>query len=131
MTALWEETAFRGFLLPQLYLKLSGHRWVRLWGALLLSQIVFAAAHIPAHVMIRHLTGLPLLRMLLLQGFAGILLGLLYLRTRNLWIAIGICLVAAALAWLLPERGARRAAARLGEEDAELASAGLVGIERP
>jgi MFS family permease len=51
--------------------------------------------------------------------------------TTAMWIAIGICVVAGALAWFLPEHGARRAAARLGEEDAELASAGLVGIERP
>jgi MFS family permease len=51
--------------------------------------------------------------------------------TTAMWIAIGICLIAGALAWLLPERGARRAAARLGEEDAELGTAGLVGVERP
>jgi hypothetical protein len=48
-----------------------------------------------------------------------------------MWIAIGICLVAGALAWVLPERSAGRADARLGEEDAELGTAGLVGIERP
>lgn len=89
-TALWEEVAFRGFLLPQLYLKIAGHRWLRLWGALILSQIIFAAAHAPAHIMLRDLSGGPLLQMLLLQGFAGLLLGLLYLRTRNLWIAVGI-----------------------------------------
>jgi MFS family permease len=51
--------------------------------------------------------------------------------TTAMWIAIGICLVAGALAWFLPERGARRAAGALGEEDAELGTAGLVGIERP
>jgi hypothetical protein len=53
--------------------------------------------------------------------------------TTTLWISIAICLLAGALAWLLPERGARRAhAARaLAEEDAELGAAGLVGIERP
>ena len=48
-----------------------------------------------------------------------------------MWIAIAICVVAGALAWVLPERGARRGERRLGEEDAELGTAGLVGIERP
>jgi hypothetical protein len=50
-----------------------------------------------------------------------------------MWIAIAICGVAGALAWFLPERGGRRSAATatLGEEDAELGAAGLVGIERP
>ena len=109
-TAMWEELAFRGFLLPQLYLKLPGQHWARLWGALLLSQIVFACAHIPAHIMLRHLWGSALLQMLALQGFAGVLLGLLYFRTRNLWIAIGIHglanaptpLTGGALGWELP-----------------------------
>jgi MFS family permease len=51
-----------------------------------------------------------------------------------LWIAAGIGVVAAALAWTLPRQGgvgAAAAAPRLGEEDAELGSAGLVGVERP
>lgn len=51
--------------------------------------------------------------------------------TTAIWIAVGICLVAGALAWLLPERGARRRANVLGQEDAELGASGLVGIERP
>jgi hypothetical protein len=53
--------------------------------------------------------------------------------TTTMWIAIAICGVAGALAWFLPERGARRAAAAaaLGEKDAELGAAGLVGIKRP
>ncbi len=51
--------------------------------------------------------------------------------TTALWIAVGVCVAASALAWVLPERGARRAAMRLGEEDAELGTAGLVGVERP
>jgi hypothetical protein len=52
--------------------------------------------------------------------------------TTTLWIAIAICGIAGALAWLLPERGARRAAAAAhGEQDAELGAAGLVGIDRP
>jgi MFS family permease len=51
--------------------------------------------------------------------------------TTAMWVAIVICVVAASLAWFLPERGARRSSAVLGEEDAEIGAAGLVGIERP
>lgn len=52
--------------------------------------------------------------------------------TTAMWVAIAICLLAGALAWVLPERGRRLAApTALGEEDAELGAAGLVGIERP
>lgn len=50
--------------------------------------------------------------------------------TLVLWIAVGICVLASALAWVLPERGRSAREELLGEEDAELASAGLVGMER-
>ena len=52
--------------------------------------------------------------------------------TLALWIAVGICVAAAALAAILPARG-RISDPReemLGEEDAELATAGLVGLTR-
>lgn len=52
--------------------------------------------------------------------------------TLVLWVGTAICVAAAVLAWVLPGRG--RAGDRreevLGEEDAELASAGLVGLTR-
>ena len=51
-----------------------------------------------------------------------------------LWIAAGICVAAALLAWVLPARAVARAelAAQEGmsEEDAEVGSAGLVGLTR-
>ncbi len=50
--------------------------------------------------------------------------------TLVLWIAVGICLAAAALSWVLPERGRAAREDLLGEEDAELATAGVVGLER-
>ena len=50
--------------------------------------------------------------------------------TTAMWVAIAICILAAGLAWWLPERRAGAPAA-LGGEDAELGTAGLVGIERP
>jgi hypothetical protein len=89
-TAAYEEIAFRGFLYPQLYLKVPGSPRTRFWVALLSSQLVFALGHAPAHLVIRHLSGALLMRMLVLQWFAGIMLLLLYLRTRNLWIVMGI-----------------------------------------
>ena len=52
--------------------------------------------------------------------------------TTGLWVAAAICVVAATLAWVLP--GGSRASTRreevLGEEDAGLATAGLVGLTR-
>ena len=89
-TALYEEIAFRGFLFPQFYLKLRGSHRVRFWGALLASQFLFAIGHAPAHIVIRHLSGAALWTQVVLQGFAGVMLLLLYLRTRNLWIVIGV-----------------------------------------
>jgi uncharacterized protein len=89
-TALYEEIAYRGFLFPQLCLKIGGPYRARFWIALLASQVVFAASHIPAHITLRNLSGSALWTTVVLQGIVGILLVLLYLRTRNLWISIGI-----------------------------------------
>jgi MFS family permease len=52
--------------------------------------------------------------------------------TLALWIAVGICVAAAALAFVLPARGRPPGPPELvlGEEDAELATAGLVGLTR-
>ena len=88
--ALYEEIAFRGFLYPQLYLKFRGSHRVRFWMALLVSQFLFAIGHVPAHLMIRHLSGRGLWTTVILQGLIGVVLLLLYLRTRNLWISVGI-----------------------------------------
>lgn len=88
--ALYEEIAYRGFLFPQLYLKIRGTHRTRFWIALVLSQVLFAAGHIPAHLTLRNLSGSALWTTLLLQAIVGLLLVLLYLRTRNLWICIGI-----------------------------------------
>jgi uncharacterized protein len=89
-TALYEEIAFRGFLFPQLYLKTRGTHRARFWTALLASQIVFGLIHFPGHVFIRNMSGPSLWGMMAAQAFVGVLLLLLYLRTRNLWIAIGV-----------------------------------------
>jgi len=88
--ALYEEVAYRGFLFPQLYLKLSGPHRRRFWTALLVSQALFASSHVPAHIALRNLSGAALWSRVVVQGVAGVLLLLVYLRTRNLWISIGL-----------------------------------------
>ncbi len=52
--------------------------------------------------------------------------------TLVLWVAVGICVAAAALAWVLPARAGATGPREEGfvEEDAELATAGLVGLTR-
>ena len=92
-TALVEEIIFRGYLLTQVREKLH-RRWPgsarrALIPALLISQFSFAAFHLPGHIA----SGLgpvdiviDLVRLTLL----GTLFALLYLRTGNLFIGIGI-----------------------------------------
>jgi membrane protease YdiL (CAAX protease family) len=112
-TALFEEIAFRGFLYPQLVLKLRRAGRTGGWAAAaagLVSQLFFAASHLPSHLIIRHWAGGVLWTQLLLQGIAGILLLLIYLRTRSLWIAVGLhgladaptALVPGTLSWEIP-----------------------------
>ncbi|MCS5479938.1 CPBP family intramembrane metalloprotease [Corynebacterium sp. YIM 101645] len=91
--ALYEELVYRGFLFTQVLLRLrqrwpaSVHRpWV---AALLISQFLFAIRHIPSALaggMGATDIGLELIRLTVL----GILLALLYVRTANLFIVIGV-----------------------------------------
>ena len=90
--ALFEELAYRGFLFPQLYLRIhgSGERpWMRFVITLLISQALFALVHIPNRLyMGMTLSELsPDLAMLI--GW-GVLFTLVYLRTDNLFIVTGI-----------------------------------------
>jgi membrane protease YdiL (CAAX protease family) len=87
-----EEVIYRGFLLTQVYLLLkgpiSGRKW-RVTAAVLASQLLFSLSHIPQ----RLVTGsspLALLPDLLLVWLVGILLAVLYLRTENLFVVIGV-----------------------------------------
>lgn len=87
-----EEIAFRGFLLGQLFLKfrdrrLGGHLAMLL--ALGVSQSIFALMHIPCQAC----NGVQWVDMpLTLLGLvgSGLLLSLIYLRTANLFIAVGV-----------------------------------------
>lgn len=90
-TAVYEEIAFRGFVYPQLYLKLPGTPAARLWLAMAGTELLFALSHIPGHLALRAEMGAGAIALrVLVQGLAGAVLLVVYLRTRNLWIAIGL-----------------------------------------
>ena len=89
--ALFEEIAYRGFLLPQTHRRLSAIRRpaLRIFVAVLVSQAVFALIHIPNRIY----TGLPLaaypMDLVRLLGL-GALFAVIYLRTGSLLLAVGI-----------------------------------------
>ena len=91
--ALAEETIYRGFLPPQIWLKLRGGllvhlRW-RLLLAALISQTVFALAHIPNRIFNGMAVEEIALDMVVLIIF-GLYYLFLYLRTSNLFFAVGV-----------------------------------------
>ena len=90
--ALFEEVTFRGFLLPQCYFRLRSlqqHPRTRVLVALLASQLLFALYHIP--VMLSNGVSLIQLPLALLPILLiGLLLAVIYLRTRNLFLAVGL-----------------------------------------
>jgi hypothetical protein len=92
-TALFTEITYRGFLLPQVYLKLE--RYVRLPSreilliALVLSVALYVVLLVPAwiqtHVIGVHLAGNAASAMLI-----GLVNAMLYLRTNNLYLNVGL-----------------------------------------
>lgn len=90
--ALFEEIAYRGFLFPQIYLHLDRlrHRaWWRLGAAILLSQVIFALSHIPNRLYLGMMPEQLLPDLLLLLGW-GVLYTIIYLRTDNLFLVVGV-----------------------------------------
>jgi membrane protease YdiL (CAAX protease family) len=91
--ALFEETAYRGFLLPQIYLLLAARSvWsakTRLIAGVAISQAFFALMHIPIRLhQGTEPAALPL--NLLATVCFGIFLCWVYLQTGNLFIAVGV-----------------------------------------
>lgn len=90
--ALFEEILFRGLLFQQVRLRLlrSGRRPATALGlGLVISQAIFAAIHVPLRVK----SGMPLSALpaeLALLFALGVLLGLVYWRTGNLFVSVGI-----------------------------------------
>lgn len=91
--ALIEEISYRGYLLPQLYLKMAAwwphRRELRLALALLLSQSLFALLHLPFLLSVGvSASDLPLVVPVI--GVFGLFFSAVYLRTNNLFFAMGI-----------------------------------------
>lgn len=89
MTAV-EEATFRGFVLPQLWLRLRGPARVRTWGAVVGSAALFALVHVPNRRLMMGLDGALLAANLAGLLVSGIFFAVLYLRTANLWVTGGI-----------------------------------------
>jgi len=91
--ALYEDVAYRGFLFPQLLLKARA-RWPTdagraMAGAMVVSQVLFALRHVPGDLVAG--TGPAAIALhLLIVTVIGIALVLLYRRTGNLFIVIGV-----------------------------------------
>ena len=90
--ALFEEIVFRGFLLPQCYFRI---RWLksrprtRILVALLISQLLFALYHIPVNLS-NGTRSIQLLAILFLILLISLLLAIVYLRTSNLFVVVGL-----------------------------------------
>jgi CAAX protease family protein len=90
--ALFEEIAYRGFLFPQLFLRfaaLEDRPWGRLALAIILSQGVFALSHIPNRIYLGMTPNEIALDLLMLLGW-GTLYTLIYLKTDNLFVVVGV-----------------------------------------
>lgn len=91
--SLLEEIAYRGYLLPQLYVVLST-RWSQnggraLAGALVLSQTVFAVLHVPLFMFSGMAPDLIPYAVLGI-GIVGLAFSLMYLGTGNLFFVMGV-----------------------------------------
>ena len=92
--ALYEEIVYRGFLLPQLAKKFTRLSWsgsprLAFLLALLVSQTVFALVHVPGRLAAGVEIG-NLLAFLAAPFVLGVLFALVYVRTGNLFVAIGL-----------------------------------------
>lgn len=91
-TGLCEELTIRAFLLIQLAKKFDtskGRKPYPFIAAMVVSSIFFALLHIP-RLSAEGITGYSLLMWMVLLTIAGIFLSLVYLRTGNLFVAIGL-----------------------------------------
>jgi len=91
--ALSEEIMFRGFLFPQLYLKIkfskqSGKK-KRLIISILVSQLCFALMHIPNLTRIK-IPGISLYLNLVTLLVLGVFFTVIFLRTNNIFVAVGL-----------------------------------------
>ncbi len=91
-TALAEELAFRGFLTPQVYLQLDEVKprpYINLAIALVAVQLLFALSHLPQRLQ-HNVTGVELIANLGFTWAIGIGFALIYFRTGNLFLVVGV-----------------------------------------
>ena len=81
--AIGEETVFRGYLLTGL-----NTVWGK-WRALLVMTIIFGLFHLPAYVE-NGMQSVTLTLAIVLASLFGLLFGLVYLRTRSLWLPVSL-----------------------------------------
>lgn len=91
-TAFIEEMVFRGFLLPEFYVKASRHGpcTVAVVTALLGSLLAFSLFHLPHDLFVRNIGGLDLLAEQWVRFKVGFLYAAVYLITRNLFVGVGL-----------------------------------------
>lgn len=89
--ALLEEILFRGFLLVQIYLCLKkiNSNTSRIIYAMLISQSIFAAIHIPNRIY-SGLVGMEFVYDFIMLVILGVIFSLLYVLTKNLFFVIGV-----------------------------------------
>lgn len=90
--ALFEELAYRGFVFPQLYLRLHGdgeRPWHGFLLTLLISQALFALVHIPNRLYLGMSAGEIAADLAMLIGW-GVLFTLIYMRTDNIFLVTGV-----------------------------------------
>lgn len=89
--ALLEEVLFRGFLLVQIYLLLKkvNNNTSRIGYAMLISQSIFAAIHIPNRIY-SGLVGMDFVYDFIVLVILGVIFSLLYVLTKNLFFVIGV-----------------------------------------
>ncbi|HEY9062232.1 MAG TPA: type II CAAX endopeptidase family protein [Pseudobacteroides sp.] len=86
--ALFEEIAFRGFLLVQLSKK-CGNKKPNIILGLVISQLIFALIHVPNRIL-NGMSILEILPSLLIVFLLGVFFSIIYLFTDNLFLAVGI-----------------------------------------
>ncbi|MFW9868523.1 MAG: lysostaphin resistance A-like protein, partial [Candidatus Thorarchaeota archaeon] len=92
-TALYEEVGFRGFLLVQFDVKMTdvtSNKYFRMALALVFSQALFTLVHIPWKVMNQGWTVTVFFDLIFSVFMNGLIYGILYLRTENLFFVMGV-----------------------------------------
>lgn len=89
--ALFEEVVFRGFLIPQVFIRLNSNKTKRskMILALVISQVLFSLVHIP----IRLVNGIDIVTLIIslcALFIIGVVFAFIYLLTENLFLAMGV-----------------------------------------